>query len=240
MQESPMQAKDIMTTRVHTVRPETTVAEIAALLLANHISAVPVVDEDNHVLGIVSEGDLMRRPESQTVRHRSWWLALWTLPEERAVEYAKAHGRHAGDVMTRNVVSIDEDTPLDAIAALLETHRIKRVPVVHDGRLVGIVSRANLLHGLTHAAPAGEAADGADNRTIRERVMAQLLDDLGVGPGRVNAMVADGVVDLWGEADSEEEKRAIFIAAENTPGVRQVNDHIFVLSPSLRAYYWAE
>src|SRR5574338_371038 len=143
-----MQAKDVMTTRLATVAPDATVREIANLLLERRISAVPVVDSDGRLKGIVSEGDLIRRPELGTLRHRSWWLSLLSNAEEDAISYVKTHGGHARDVMTPEVITVDETAPLEQIADTLEKHGIKRVPVLGKGKLVGIVSRADLLRGL--------------------------------------------------------------------------------------------
>jgi CBS domain-containing protein len=158
-----MQAKDIMTTTAVTVRPDASIPEIAHLLLERRISAVPVVDSAGRLLGIVSEGDLMRRPETGTERHPSWWLSLVASPDERAMAYVKAHGGHARDAMTRDVISVSEEASLADVVELLEKHHIKRVPVLRDGRLCGIVSRADLLHGLVarKAAPAAAASDRA-------------------------------------------------------------------------------
>ena len=233
-----MRAKDIMTPDVVTVTRDTDIHDIARLLLQRRISAVPVVDTDDRVLGIVSEGDLMRRPENDTERHPSWWLAFWTMAEDRAREYVKGHGRHAREVMTRDVATVTEDASLAEIAELLEGRRIKRVPVVRDGRLVGIVSRANLLHGLATAREPATTAPSADDRSIRERVVEVLDADLGVTTERINVIVHGGIVDLWGLVNSVEEKRAIFVAARNAPGVREVSDHVFVPTQAVRSLDW--
>src|SRR6266536_3997807 len=143
-----MQARDVMTTRVVTVEPDTAIEEVAKRLFENRISAVPVVEGDGRLVGIVSEGDLMRRPESGMERRPSWWLSFLLLPEQSAASYVKAHGRHAKDVMTRNVIMVEDSARIEGIAEILEKHGIKRVPVIREGKLVGIVSRADLLHGL--------------------------------------------------------------------------------------------
>src|SRR6516164_9084416 len=128
--------------------PELDVKAVANMLVANGISAVPVVAIDGSVVGIISEGDLMRRAVSGAERKRSWWLETFSSAEQLMAEFVKAHGRKAKDVMTRRVISVDPDTSLQEIANLLEKHGIKRVPVLKDGRLVGIVSRANLVQAL--------------------------------------------------------------------------------------------
>jgi CBS domain-containing protein len=228
-----MQARDVMTTKVVTVRPDTRVEQIAALLLERRISGVPVVDVDGRLVGIVTEGDLMRRPEMGTERHRGWWLRLFGDERERAAEYARAHGSRAEQVMTRNVVTVSEETPLGEIARLLEEHRIKRVPVVRGGQLVGIVSRANLLHGLA-ARPAPTPPERwMDDRSVRDEV-ARVLDREGLAThGPLNVTVTNGVVELWGLVESAEERLAIRVAAENVPGVVAVKDNLGSIRPWL-------
>jgi CBS domain-containing protein len=221
-----MQAKDIMTTNVVTVTSESGVDEIAALLLKRNISAVPVVDAEGRILGIVSEGDLMHRPESETERPRSWWLVLMADSQESAAAYTKSHGRRADEIMTRNVITVSEDTPVGEIAQILEERRIKRVPVVRDGKLVGIVSRANLLHGLVARKDRVAEAPSADDRTIREQILAHIDDQGWVSHGGLNVIVSDGVVELWGWVESDQERKALIVAAENVAGVRAVEDHL--------------
>lgn len=228
-----MEARDVMTALVVTVRPQTSVEEVAGLMLERRISAVPVVDDKGRVQGIVSEGDLIRRVESGTERHRSWWLDLLADRDGKAFDYVKSHGRTAGDVMTRRVVTVSERTPLEKIATLLERHRIKRVPVVRGGRVVGIVSRANLLHGLVAQKIAGGAAVATD-RKIRAQLIKE-LEQAGVDKSQVNVVVAKGVVELWGFVETDAQKRALAIAARNVKGVKRVVDNAAVLTPMLRA-----
>jgi CBS-domain-containing membrane protein len=197
------------------------------------------VDQGGQVVGIVSEGDLMRRVENADGRHRSWWLSLWSDTRSKAADYIKTHGRRAADVMTRDVVTVGEDTPLYEIAALLEERRIKRVPVVRDGRAVGIVSRANLLYGLA-ARPVDTPAPTSDDEAIRSRILKTLREKVGGMTEFVNVVVSNGVVDLWGTTDSPEVAQAIQVAAETTPGVREVRNHIGLLPPMARAAMWAE
>ncbi len=226
-----MRAGDVMTTQVVTVGPEAGVADVAKLMLDRRISGVPVVDGAGRLVGIVSEGDLMRRAELITER-RPWWLALATSPEEKARAYVKAHGLHVRDVMTKDAVTIDEDMPLDRIAELLEAHGIKRVPVMRDGRLVGIVSRANLLQGLA-AGKAGQR--NPEDDTIRSAIMAAAEGEAGVRTSLVDVTVANGVAHLWGNVGSEAERNAVRVCAENTKGVREVKDHIRIMPQSVVA-----
>lgn len=171
-----MQARDVMTTQVTTVHRDTPVPEIARLLLEHRISAVPVVDAEGRVEGIVSEGDLMRRHDTDTDGNSrsSWWLRLFETTETAAERYIRSHGRVAGEVMTRNVVAVDEDVPLSEIALLLEEKRIKRVPVIRDGRLVGIVSRANLLRALASRPTPPHAPGRTDDQALRERLLKEI------------------------------------------------------------------
>jgi len=219
-----MRADDIMSMEVVTVSPDAHVRDIAKKLLEHHVSALPVVDGQGRLLGIVSEGDLMRRRESGTERRQSWWLRLLQNPNELAGEYVKTHGLHAKDVMTQKVITVTEDTPVTKIAELLEKHHIKRVPVVHDGRVVGIVSRANLLHGLiARKVPISGKGGQAD---LRKAVLDELRDT-GVR-SLIDIVVSDGVVHLWGAVESAPEKEALQVAAENTPGVTSVVNHVGV------------
>lgn len=223
-----MQARDIMTTPVLTVRRDATVQEVARLLLERHISAVPVVDADGILLGVVSEGDLIRRADAGTERHPSWWLTLVSDPEDDARSYLKSHGLRAGDVMTHNVIVATEDTPVPQIAELLEKHRIKRVPVIRDGRVVGIVSRANLLQALVARPAASAVATSVDDRALREAVFAA-VQATGSRTLYVNVLVTDGVAHLWGMAHSEAERAAMRVAAETVPGVRGVEERVSLL-----------
>lgn len=227
-----MQARDVMTTNVITVSPDTTVQEVAQCLLDRGISAVPVVDGGGKLLGIVSEGDLMRRSETGTERKHSWWLDMVSSTQDQAREYVKTHGTHARDVMTRSVVTVAEDASLEEVATLLEKHHIKRVPVVRDGRVVGIVSRANLLRGLI-AKQQQPAAPTHDDRALREAV-TRAIEATGARAHLVSVMVSAGRVQLWGAVDSKEEKDAIRVAAENTPGVKAVEENLRVFSGASR------
>lgn len=232
-----MRARDVMTTQVVTVQPDTSVREVARMLLTNRISAAPVVDTEGRILGMLSEGDLMRRVESGTDSSGSWWLSLLSGPEYRAEAFVKSHGLHAKDAMTRAVVSVSEDASLEEVATLLERHRIKRVPVVRDGRVVGIVSRANLLHGLI-AQRAGTAPAG-DDQGIRAAIMDALIK-VGIPRHFLNVVVSNSVVFLWGATESESERDAVRIAAETTPGVKRIENHLFVLSARLKGAMGSE
>jgi CBS-domain-containing membrane protein len=221
-----MKAADVMVTSVITVGPQASVQEVAKLLLTNRISGLPVVSDQGDLVGIVSEGDLLHRAEAGTGRRRPWWLAILTGRDVLAAEYVREHSFKVADVMTRHVITATPDTSLQDIAHLLEKNGIKRVPIVDGGRLVGIVSRANLLQALASGTKKGETAPS--DGTIREDVMARLRAESWTRPSLVNVIVQDGTVELWGIVDSQTEKRAVRVAAEVTPGVRAVNDNLII------------
>ncbi len=228
-----MKARDVMIAPVITVKPSSSVKELAQILLKNHISAVPVVDDEGKLIGIVSEGDLLRRTEASTGRRRPWWLLLMTGEETLAAEYVKTHARKVGDIMVCDVVTAAPDTPLDEIATLIERKSIKRVPIVSNGQLVGIVSRANLVQAVA-SRHVGLEITGAD-AAIRDKLLTHLKTQPWAHTAPLNVTVSDGVVDLWGMASSETDRRAIRVVAENTPGVCAVNDHLIVQRPFIEA-----
>ena len=219
-----MKARDVMTSPAITVKPSALVQEVAKLFLERRISAVPVVDEQGKLVGIVSEGDLMHRTEAGTERKRSWWLQGLTGDETLAAEYVKAHARKVADVMTRRVITASPDSPLHEIASLLESNSIKRVPIVNDGQVVGIVSRANLIQAV--ASDRKELDIPASDSVIRDKLMANLQAEPWAHTGLLNITVKGGVVDLWGVTGSEAERKAIRIAAESIPGVCAVHDNL--------------
>jgi CBS domain-containing protein len=227
-----MRALDVMTTNVITVDPDTPVQALATLLSERGISGVPVVDKDSRLVGIVSEGDLLHRAETgterRTQRRRSRWLDNFASDQEAARDYVKAHGRTVREIMTREVISVNDMTELADIATLLETKRIRRVPVVRDGKLVGIVSRANLVRALAMTKNDAPAIDAdSDDRTIRQKLLTELQGQEWVHMWGADVIVRDRVVHLWFSDDrSEDERQAVRIAAENIPGVRHVQEHI--------------
>lgn len=227
-----MKAADVMVSPVITIRPDAAVRDAARLMLDQRISGVPVVDAEGNLAGIISEGDLIRRTEIDTQTHRSWWLDLLTSRERLADEFTKAHTLKVADLMTRDVVTAGEDASLADIATLLERHGIKRVPIVQDGKVIGIVSRANLLRALA-SAPVQQAI-AADDATLRERVMEQIGSVPGGMPWLLSVLAQDGIVDVWGPIHSEEQRKAIRVAAEATPGVRGVNENLYRMpTPSI-------
>jgi CBS domain-containing protein len=219
-----MQARDIMTPDVICVAPDTSLPEIVRTMLEHRISAVPVLD-DGTLVGIVSEGDLLRRVETGTDAPPSRWLELLHSGDLRAADYVKTHGRRAEEVMTRAVITVGEDASVAQIARILAAHRFRRVPVMRGERLVGIVSRANLLQALaSRLAPAADSGK-ADDRRIRDALLAEIARQSWAAPGDASVTVADGVVHLWGTVESEARHQALLVTAENIPGVVAVEDH---------------
>jgi len=223
-----MIAKDIMTKDVHMIAPDADVRAAARIMTEAGVSALPVAGQDQALVGIVSEGDLVRRAELRTARRRSWWLELFTTPEAMAKDYIKEHATKVRDVMTTPVISISEQTPLAEIAALLQRHGIKRAPVLSGRAVVGIVSRADLVKALAKQAaePAADTNDGAIRNTFLQRYAAQPWAPAG---GGVGFSVSGGVVVLSGLVSSKEQKDALAVMAETIPGVRKVENEIRVL-----------
>ena len=220
-----MKARDVMVSPVVTVGENETVREVAKLLIAKRISAVPVVDGSGKLVGIVTEADLLHRAESGTVRPVSWWLSLISGDRALAEDYVKSHAMKVKDVMTRDVKTAEPDTPLVDITDLFEEKHIKRVPIVSKGGdLVGIVSRANIIQAIASARPNLEVS--LSDATIRKALLAELKKQPWSHVHRLNVTVTGGVVDLWGLVDSEKERQAITVVAETVSGVTGVNDHL--------------
>ena len=220
-----MKAKDVMTHSVVSVEPSATVLQAVRLMLQNEISGLPVVDSAGRLVGIVTEGDLLRRAETGTERRRPRWLEILVGPGRLADEYTRTHGRRVDEVMTSDTVTVTEDVPLEEVVRLIEKRRIKRVPVVRGHQVVGIVSRANLLHAL--AATAHELAPAtASDGTIRDQLFAELQKQSWAPLAALDIGVRNGVVDLWGTITDERHRQALVVAAENIPGVKGVCDHL--------------
>jgi CBS domain-containing protein len=224
-----MKAGDIMTRRVITIDPDSTVGNAARRMLDDRIGGMPVVDEEGRIVGMLSEDELLHRAEIGTERHRSWWLRLLAKPSSYADEYVKSHGHKVRDVMTRQVVSVDENAPLAEVVRLMEKNHVTRLPVLRDGTLVGIVTRSNLMHALASAAEFTEPT--ADDRTLRERVLAAFESAPWAPQVRDTVVVKDGIVHLGGSVNFEWERQAMRVTAESVAGVKGVEDHIVVINP---------
>jgi CBS-domain-containing membrane protein len=220
-----MNASDVMVRDVVTVGPEEPVSKAVQLLVDHDISALPVVDGDRHVIGILSESDLLHREKIGTEIHRAWWLEAVTPPSILALDYAKSHGRRVAELMSEDVISAEEDTPLSEIANILEKRRIKRIPILKDGKLVGIVSRANLIQALA-STPSQPEKDQLADRGIRSAILARLAEQPWTNFGERNVVVSNGIVHLWGLVGSPDEHKALLALAENVEGVREVSDEM--------------
>ncbi|HEX4112626.1 MAG TPA: CBS domain-containing protein [Stellaceae bacterium] len=219
-----------MTTAAISVSADVTVVEAARTMLQHKISGLPVVNRENNLIGMITEGDLLRRAETGTERHRPHWLELLLGPGRAAADYAMAHGRKVEEIMSDGIVSATPDTPLDQIVALMERHRIKRVPVLDGKRLVGIVSRANLLAALVEATPKATVVNPSD-KAIRDAILAELKRQSWAPSGTVDIEVNDGVVELRGIITDGREREALRIVAENAAGAKAVTDHLTYVEP---------
>jgi CBS domain-containing protein len=225
-----LRAKDIMTTEVVSVKSEASILEAVRLMLQNRISGLPVVDRQGVLVGVLTEGDFLRRTETGTERRRSRWLELFIGQGQRAEEYVRTHGRKVMEVMNPDPLTITEDTTLEEIVSIMEQRRVKRLPVTRGTRVVGIVSRANLLQAL--ASVVRELPQEARTDTaIREQVLCELQRQNWEPTGFVNVLVRNGVVELWGTILDERERDAAKVAAENVVGVKAVKDHLVWVEP---------
>jgi CBS domain-containing protein len=221
---------DVMTRSCISIAPNATVVEAVNLMLSRHISGLFVVDEAGELAGVLTEGDLLRRDELGTQRNRPWWLRLLASPARQAADFTQANGRHVRDVMTEKVLSIEQNAPLEQVVETMERNRIKRLPVIADGKVVGVVSRADLLRALIGRVRNVEPLT-TDDRTIRTAIMDRLEAQPWAPMTTLNVTVAEGVVDVWGTITNEQARRGIRVIAENTPGVKAVNDHLVYIEP---------
>ena len=223
-----MQAKDVMTPDVITIDPEMDVTAVAKILLNHRISAVLVVDEHGHVVGVVSGGDLMRRSERDP--GRSWWLSLVA---DRTVKFVHRHDTRARDIMTHDVISTREGASLSDVARILESNHIKRVPVIEGGQLVGLVSRADVLRGLASFG-SREVTPTVEDWDIGAGILELARRRTGASMQSINVIVVKREVYLWGIVENEKEKTAVRIAAENLVGVSKVHNFLSTLAEVAR------
>ena len=225
-----MKAKDVMTRYVISVAPDDSILKALRLMLGNKISGLPVVDQNGKLLGIVTEGDFLRRAETGTERRRPRWLEFLLGPGTIASDYVHSHARRVDEVMTSDVRTVTEEAPLGDIVALMEKHRIKRLPFMRGDELVGIISRANLLRAL--AGVAGEIAPAPKtDEAIRDRVLAE-LEAQSWAPGHmIDVIVRNGMVELWGTVLDARQRDAARVAAETVPGVKAIKSHIVWIEP---------
>ena len=225
-----MRAADIMTPRVITISADTQITEAIRLMLQNRISGLPVVDAAGNLVGIVTEGDFLRRAEDKTEKRRAHWLEFILGPGRLAGEYVRTHGRKVSEVMSHAPITAEENTPLEEIVRLMETKHIKRVPIVRGNKVVGIVSRANLLHILARLAAESKPVT-KDDSDIRARIVAELQKQSWAPLAGVNVIVESGIVDLKGAIFDERQRQALKVVVENVPGVKAVRDHLVWIEP---------
>lgn len=224
-----MIAADVMTRNVISVPPDAIVSDAVQLMLENRISGLFVIDSQGALQGVITEGDLLHREEVGTGRRSSWWLRLF-VPGREASDFTHNHSRRIADLMTTDVVSVDESADLSEVVQTMERNHVKRVPVMKDGRVTGVISRANLLRALS--AVARDAAKvSTDDRSIQAAIVAALDQESWAPVARMDLTVLDGVVEIWGTVTSEDERRAVCVIAENTPGVKKVIDHMIFMDP---------
>jgi CBS domain-containing protein len=224
-----MQVKDVMTRNVVSIEANEPIVKAARLMLQNRISGLPVIDATGKLVGIITEGDFLRRSEIGTQRQRPKWLDFLVGPGRLADEYVRTSGRKVDEIMTLDPVCVTEDDSLETVVEQMERRRVKRLPVMRGGQMIGIVSRANLMHALASLARDDAPAPARDGPTIRDRILAAI----GGQPWatRINVVVRNGVAELWGAIMEERERQALIVATENVAGVKEVHDHLVWVEP---------
>ena len=223
-----MRVKDVMTPNVICIGADEPVLKAARLMLQNHISGLPVIDKDGELVGIVTEGDFLRRSELGTQRRRPKWLEFIIGPGRLAQEYTHSSGRKVEEIMTPEPRTIGEDETLEAVVNAMERHHVKRLPVTRGGRVVGIISRANLMHALASLSRNTISPPGGDS-AIRDKILAA-IGKQNWAP-RINVIVNGGVAELHGVITDDRERAGLIVAAENVPGVKRVRDHLVWVEP---------
>jgi CBS domain-containing protein len=226
-----MRAEDVMTRDVISIEPDATVLQAARLMLEHRISGLPVIDQAGKLVGVLSEGDFLRRRETRTEHRRSRWLEFLMGPGRIAAEYTHSHGSKVSEVMTAEVQTVEDSTPLEDIVDVMERRRIKRVPVLCGGQVVGIVTRSNLMRAMVSLTRAAQP-DAADDATIRERLLAEMQKEKWAPVALIDVAVRDGVVELSGAITDERQRAALKVAAENIAGVKAVKDNMVWVEPT--------
>ena len=219
-----------MTRDATTVRPDTSVRDIAGLMVQKHISGVPVLTDNGKIIGMVSQSDLLHRAEVGTERKHKWWFQTFADSNALARDYAKAHGLKAHDIMSRYVVSVRDDAELRDVADILDNHRVKRVPVVHNGNLVGIITRGDLVRALSQV-QISKTAKKIDNAALHKMLHERIRTQSWINDSYISLTVNDGVVELWGFVDTADQHSALRVLVEETDGVSQVDDNMRVGVP---------
>ena len=225
-----MKARDIMTAKVHTVRADTSVAEIARLMTAERISGVPVLSDKGEPMGMVSETDLLHRAETGTTKRRKWWIGLFLDKDTLARDFIKSHGLKAADVMSRYVISVRDEASLAEVADLLDTNNLKRVPVLRDGKLAGIITRGDLVRALANppAAAPRQAPAPSTNADLQRLLMQRIDKQPWVASVYIHVIVTDDSVELRGFVGTDHQRKALDILVRELAGPRRIDDQLVV------------
>jgi CBS domain-containing protein len=227
-----MKASEIMARNVIAIRAEASVNEAVRLMLQYKISGLPVVNAADELVGIVTEGDFLRRAETGTETQRPRWLQLLMGTGKLADDYVRSHGRKVAAIMTDNVVAVGEDAALGEVVKAMEKWRIKRVPVIRDRKVVGLISRSDLLRAFARAIPTVAATPAPeDDLKLRDLVQAEFGRLPWSMRNMISVTVENGAVDLQGVVFNVRERDALRVAAENIPGVKAVHDHLVWIEP---------
>ena len=227
-----MIVSDVMTRKVLSVAPDDTVDNAVNLMLRHGISGLLVVDAQGTLAGVVTEGDLLRRDEIGTERHRPWWLRVLVSPGKQALDFTRTHGRKVSDIMTPEVICVDVATPLEEVVETMEKQRVKRLAVTEKGHVVGVIARSDLLRALlSHERENVSTSTQQDDRTVRANILAALEAASWAPMTTLNVTVAKGVADVWGTITNADERRGICVIVENVPGVKEVHDHLVFVEP---------
>ena len=221
-----MKAKDVMTHCLVSIAPEAPIRDAIARMISHQVSGIPVIGADGRLVGMVTEGDFLRRGEMHTEAPRRRWLELLLGPGSDATEYARSHGHTVRDVMSPNVVTVGKETPLSAVVHLMEEHGIKRLPVIDDGRVVGIVSRADLMSALAEYLIKPKKVSPASDESIRRTIVTEMKRQPWCPVQSLSIRVRKGFVDLSGTIFDERQRRALHVLVENVQGVKGIHDHL--------------
>ncbi len=225
-----MKASDVMNREVVTVSGKASLEDAARLMLQNRISGLPVVNDQGAVIGMITEGDLLKRAETGTA-HRAGWLAAFISPGRVAQEYAHSHARKVDEVIDGDVISVTPDTSLAEVVATMESRRVKRLPVLDGGRLVGIVARADLVRALAKVMPGSGEAPAITDAQIRTRFLKEMDGQYWAPRVAVDCEVKNGVIGLHGLITDDRMRTALRVIAENVRGARSVRDHMICIEP---------
>ena len=222
-----MQAREIMSKAVVTVQPDASIGDVARLMSEKRISGMPVVTGDGKVVGIISESDLLHRAELGTEKQRNWWLKMFAEPDRLAREYAKAHGLKVADVMSASVISVGPDADLAHVAEVLEKNRVKRLPVIDGGKLVGVITRGDLVKALIGISTRADGSS-ADTATVQKAIDTKLREQRWLDATMIRVIVSDQDVQLWGFVASEDQRKALRVLATENAAGRKVEDRLSV------------